>query len=146
MATLSSTPIASAYYQLTIGGDALAVQGMMKAVLALQAVDRDFISEHTAGFEPLVKALDALTWEEIETGSGLSRAQIEEAAGVYARSKATILCYGMGLTQHRDSSGTVQQLVNLLLLKGNIGRPGAGIGPLRGHSNVQGARTVGVAE
>ncbi|WP_419321077.1 FdhF/YdeP family oxidoreductase [Caulobacter sp. ErkDOM-E] len=146
MATLSSTPIASAYYQLTIGGDALAVQGMMKAVLALQAVDRDFISEHTAGFEALVEALDVLTWEEIEAGSGLSRAQIEEAAGVYARSKATILCYGMGLTQHRDSSGTVQQLVNLLLLKGNIGRPGAGICPLRGHSNVQGARTVGVAE
>jgi len=146
MATLSSTPIASAYYQLTIGGDALAVQGMMKAVLALQAVDRAFISEHTAGFEALVEALDALTWPEIEAGSGLSRAQIEEAAGVYARSKATILCYGMGLTQHRDSSGTVQQLVNLLLLKGNIGRPGAGICPLRGHSNVQGARTVGVAE
>ena len=146
MATLSSTPIASAYYQLTIGGDAMAVQGMMKAVLALQAVDRDFIAEHTAGFEALVEALDALTWNEIETGSGLSRAQIEEAAAVYARSKATILCYGMGLTQHRDSSGTVQQLVNLLLLKGNIGRPGAGICPLRGHSNVQGARTVGVAE
>ncbi|ALL12972.1 FdhF/YdeP family oxidoreductase [Caulobacter henricii] len=146
MATLSSTPIASAYYQLTIGGDALAVQGMMKAVLALQAVDRDFISEHTAGFEALVEALEALSWAEIEAGSGLSRAQIEEAAGVYARSKATILCYGMGLTQHRDSSGTVQQLVNLLLLKGNIGRPGAGICPLRGHSNVQGARTVGVAE
>ena len=146
MATLSSTPIASAYYQLTIGGDAMAVQGMMKAVLALQAVDRAFIDEHTAGFEDLVLSLDAVTWDEIEAGSGLSRAQIEEAAAVYARSKATILCYGMGLTQHRDSSGTVQQLVNLLLLKGNIGRPGAGICPLRGHSNVQGARTVGVAE
>jgi len=146
MATLSSTPIASAYYQLTIGGDALAVQGMMKAVLALQAVDRAFIAEHTAGSEALVDSLDALSWAEIEAGSGLSRAQIEEAAAVYARSKATILCYGMGLTQHRDSSGTVQQLVNLLLLKGNIGRPGAGICPLRGHSNVQGARTVGVAE
>ncbi len=118
----------------------------MKAVLALQAVDRDFIAEHTAGFDDLVEALDALSWDEIETGSGLSRVQIEEAAAVYARSKAAILCYGMGLTQHRDSSGTVQQLVNLLLLRGNIGRPGAGICPLRGHSNVQGARTVGVAE
>jgi molybdopterin-dependent oxidoreductase alpha subunit len=146
MATLSSTPIASAYYQVTVGGDALLVQGMMKAVLALQAVDHDFVREHTAGFEALVDALDAVTWDEIEAGSGLSRARIEEAAGVYARSKAAILCYGMGLTQHRDSSGTVQQLVNLLLLRGNIGRPGAGICPLRGHSNVQGARTVGVAE
>jgi len=146
MATLTSTPIASAYYQVTIGGDALLVQGRMKAVLALQAVDRDFIDEHTQGFEALAEALDAVSWDAIETGSGLSRDQIEEAAAVYARSKATILCYGMGLTQHRDSSGTVQQLVNLLLLKGNIGRPGAGICPLRGHSNVQGARTVGVAE
>ena len=146
MATLSSTPIASAYYQVTIGGDALLLQGMMKAVLALQAVDHDFIREHTAGFEAMVDGLDALSWDEIVAGSGLTRVQIEEAAAVYARSKATILCYGMGLTQHRDASGTVQQLVNLLLLKGNIGRPGAGICPLRGHSNVQGARTVGVAE
>ena len=146
MATLSSTPIASAYYQLTIGGDALAVQGLMKAMLALDAIDRDFIAEHTTGFEALVASLDALAWPEIERGSGLSRAQLEEAAAACARSDATILCYGMGLTQHRDSSGTVQQLVNLLLLKGNIGRRGAGICPLRGHSNVQGARTVGVAE
>lgn len=146
MATLSSTPIASAYYQVTVGGDALLVQGMMKAVLALQAMDHDFVREHTAGFDDLVEALDAVSWNEIEAGSGLSRARIEEAAGVYARSKAAILCYGMGLTQHRDSSGTVQQLVNLLLLRGNIGRPGAGICPLRGHSNVQGNRTVGIAE
>ncbi|MBU4434107.1 MAG: FdhF/YdeP family oxidoreductase [Alphaproteobacteria bacterium] len=146
MATLSSTPIASAYYQLTIGGDALAVQGLMKAMLALDAIDRDFIAEHTTGFEALAASLDALAWPEIERGSGLSRAQLEEAAAACARSDATILCYGMGLTQHRDSSGTVQQLVNLLLLKGNIGRRGAGICPLRGHSNVQGARTVGVAE
>ena len=151
MATLSSTPIASAYYQLTVGGDALAVQGMMKAVLALEAerggvLDRAFIAEHTQGFEALAAVLEALTWDEIEAGSGLSRAQIEEAARAYAGAKATILCYGMGLTQHRSSSSTVQQLVNLLLLKGNIGREGAGICPLRGHSNVQGARTVGVAE
>ncbi|CAN5358307.1 FdhF/YdeP family oxidoreductase [soil metagenome] len=152
MATLSSTPIASAYYQLTVGGDALAVQGMMKAVLALDAdsqgtvLDHDFIAEHTQGFELLVEVLGALTWDEIEAGSGLSRVQIEEAARAYAGAKATILCYGMGLTQHRSSSSTVQQLVNLLLLKGNIGRPGAGICPLRGHSNVQGDRTVGIWE
>jgi molybdopterin-dependent oxidoreductase alpha subunit len=157
MATLTSTPIASAYYQLTVGGDALAVQGMMKAVLALDAesqgphdnegvLDRAFIAEHTQGFEALVAVLDALTWDEIELGSGLSRAQIEEAARAYAGAKATILCYGMGLTQHRSSSSTVQQLVNLLLLKGNIGREGAGICPLRGHSNVQGDRTVGIWE
>ncbi|PIB96751.1 FdhF/YdeP family oxidoreductase [Caulobacter sp. X] len=151
MTTLTSTPIASAYYQLTIGGDALLVQGMMKAVLALDArdgggLDRDFIAEHTTGFEALVAHLEALDWATIEAGCGLPRGRIEDAAATYARSKATILCYGMGLTQHRDSSQTVQQLVNLLLLKGNIGRPGAGICPLRGHSNVQGNRTVGIWE
>jgi len=151
MATLSSTPIASAYYQLTIGGDALLVQGMMKAVLALEAhdggvLDRDFIVEHTTGFEALADHLRALDWATIEAGCGLPRARIEEAAAIYAGAKATILCYGMGLTQHRDSSQTVQQLVNLLLLKGNIGRLGAGICPLRGHSNVQGNRTVGIWE
>ncbi|MCK5909594.1 MAG: FdhF/YdeP family oxidoreductase, partial [Caulobacter sp.] len=151
MTTLTSTPIASAYYQLTIGGDALLVQGMMKAVLALEArgggvIDRDFIAEHTTGFEALAAHLEALDWATIEAGCGLPRAKIEEAAATYARAGSTILCYGMGLTQHRDSSQTVQQLVNLLLLKGNIGRPGAGICPLRGHSNVQGNRTVGIWE
>jgi molybdopterin-dependent oxidoreductase alpha subunit len=152
MATLSSTPIASGYYQVTVGGDALAVQGIMKAVLALDVarqgtvLDRDFIADHTQGFEAVRDAVETLTWDEIEAGSGLSRAQIEEAARIYAGAKATILCYGMGLTQHRSSSSTVQQLVNLLLLKGNIGREGAGICPLRGHSNVQGDRTVGIWE
>jgi anaerobic selenocysteine-containing dehydrogenase len=125
---------------------------MMKAVLALDAesqgtvLDRAFIAEHTEGFETVKAVVEALSWDEIEAGSGLSRAQIEEAARAYAGAKATILCYGMGLTQHRSSSSTVQQLVNLLLLKGNIGRPGAGICPLRGHSNVQGDRTVGIWE
>ncbi len=151
MATLSSTPIASAYFQVSIGGDAAFVQGMMKAVLALDArdgdvLDRDFIAEHTTGFDALVAHIEAMDWATIEAGCGLPRARIEEAAAIYAKAKAAILCYGMGLTQHRDSSGTVQQLVNLLLLKGNIGRPGAGICPLRGHSNVQGNRTVGIAE
>ncbi len=151
MTTLTSTPIASAYYQLTIGGDALLVQGMMKAVLALEArdggvIDRDFIAEHTTGFEALAAHLEALDWATIEAGCGLPKVRIEEAAATYARAGSTILCYGMGLTQHRDSSQTVQQLVNLLLLKGNIGRPGAGICPLRGHSNVQGNRTVGIWE
>jgi len=152
MATLTSTPIASAYYQVAIGGDALAVQGIMKAVLQLDAesqgtvLDRAFIAEHTEGFETVKAVVEDLGWDEIEAGSGLTRGQIEEAARTYANAKATILCYGMGLTQHRSSSSTVQQLVNLLLLKGNIGRPGAGICPLRGHSNVQGDRTVGIWE
>ncbi|MBO9557890.1 MAG: molybdopterin-dependent oxidoreductase, partial [Caulobacter sp.] len=126
--------------------------GMMKAVLQLDVesqgtvLDRAFIAEHTEGFETVKAVIEELSWDEIEAGSGLTRGQIEEAARAYAAAKATILCYGMGLTQHRSSSSTVQQLVNLLLLKGNIGRPGAGICPLRGHSNVQGDRTVGIWE
>lgn len=151
MATLGSTPIASAYYQVTIGGDAMLVQGMMKALLALEAreggvLDHAFIAEHTTGFDAIVAQVEGLDWSTIEAGCGLPRAGIEEAAAIYAGAKAAILCYGMGLTQHRDSSSTVQQLVNLLLMRGNIGRPGAGVCPLRGHSNVQGARTVGVWE
>jgi len=154
MATLSATPIASRYYQLTVGGDAALVQGMIKALIAWDRdaaadapiLDHAFIAEHTTGFEALAAHLEALPWPDIEAGSGLPRAQIEEAARIYAGSKSTILCYGMGLTQHRNSSSTVQQLVNLLLLRGNIGRPGAGICPLRGHSNVQGDRTVGIWE
>jgi molybdopterin-dependent oxidoreductase alpha subunit len=126
---------------------------MMKALITWDedpdqppTLDQGFISEHTSGFALLAAGLAALSWETIEADSGLTRAEIEEAARIYARSRATILCYGMGLTQHRSSSSTVQQLANLLLLRGNIGRPGAGLSPLRGHSNVQGDRTVGIWE
>jgi molybdopterin-dependent oxidoreductase alpha subunit len=151
MATLSATPIAHRYYQLKIGGDVAALTGLTKALLALEAerggvIDRSFIAEHTQGYEAVAERAQAADWGEIEAVSGLSRADLEEAAGIYAAAPATILCYGMGITQHRGASSTVQQLMNLLLLRGNIGRPGAGICPLRGHSNVQGARTVGVAE
>jgi len=153
MATLGATEIASRYYQPTLGGDAALVEGMMKALIAWDGedgaggvLDHAFIAEHTTGFAALAAHLAALSWTGIETRSGMTRAQIEEAAGIYAKAEATILCYGMGLTQHRNASSTVQQLVNLLLLKGNIGRPGAGVCPLRGHSNVQGDRTVGVWE
>jgi molybdopterin-dependent oxidoreductase alpha subunit len=93
-----------------------------------------------------VADLDATVWPDIETSSGLSRAQLEQVAEICAAAKATIVCYGMGITQHRTGTANVQQIVNLLLLNGNIGRPGAGICPLRGHSNVQGNRTVGITE
>ena len=156
MATLGSTEIASRYYQLTIGGDAALVQGMMKALIAWDVealkhgqapvLDHEFLRDHTQGLDVLSAHLNALDWADIEGGAGLSRAEIESAARTYAESKSVILCYGMGLTQHRNASSTVQQLVNLLLLRGNIGRPGAGICPLRGHSNVQGDRTVGLWE
>lgn len=156
MATMSATPIASAYNQVKVGGDAAALKGIMKAVLALDAddraaggaglLDRAFIAEHTVGFEDLRADIEATAWSDIERVSGLARAALEEAAGVYVRAKSVIVCYGMGITQHAHGTENVQQIANLLMLRGNFGKPGAGICPLRGHSNVQGDRTVGIDE
>jgi molybdopterin-dependent oxidoreductase alpha subunit len=152
MATFSSTKIASSYYQVKIGGDAAAMKGIMKAVLALdeasggKVLDYDFIRTHTNGIEGLIADLNATAWADIERASGLQQADMEAVAAIYAKSKAVIIAYGMGITQHAKGTGTVQQLVNLLLLRGNMGKPGAGICPVRGHSNVQGDRTVGINE
>lgn len=153
MATFSSVPIATSYFQVKIGGDAAAFKGICKAVVAMDReahdapiIDRGFIADHTAGYAEFVADLENTEWLDIEQASGLTRAQLEHVAQVYSAAKATIACYGMGITQHRTGTANVQQLVNLLLLRGNIGRPGAGICPLRGHSNVQGNRTVGITE
>jgi molybdopterin-dependent oxidoreductase alpha subunit len=156
MATLSSTPLASAYYQVRVGGDAAMLKGMMKALLAADAMnrgtggegllDRAFIADHTIGIDALVADIDATGWADIERRSGLAQAQIEAMAEVYWSAERVIVCYGMGITQHRRGTENVQQIANLLLMRGNIGRPGAGICPLRGHSNVQGDRTVGITE
>ena len=156
MATFSSTEIASAYYQVKAGGDIAVLKGMMKRVLERDALDiacggsgvldRGFIETHTLGLDELRADLDATGWADIERKSGLSRADLESAADVYVRSERVILCYGMGITQHRHGTTSVQQLANFLLLRGNMGREGAGICPLRGHSNVQGDRTVGITE
>jgi molybdopterin-dependent oxidoreductase alpha subunit len=151
MASLGSTPIASSYYQVKVGGDAAALKGIMKALLALDethggALDHDFLGLHTNGFAQLAEDLRTTGWVEIEAASGLTRAALESVATAYAKSKATIVTYGMGVTQHNKGTQTVQQIANLLLLRGNFGKPGAGICPLRGHSNVQGDRTVGINE
>ena len=151
MGTFSSTRIASSYYQVKIGGDAAALKGIMKAVLALaetspDVLDHAFIAEHTAGFDALVADISQTEWADIERVSGLARADLERVAEIYAKSKATIVAYGMGITQHAKGTANVQQIANLLLLRGNFGRSGAGICPLRGHSNVQGNRTVGITE
>ncbi len=151
MATLGATPIASSYLQLKVGGDAMALKGIMKALLALEderggVLDHAFIAAQTIGFEALAADLRATSWEAIEAASGLSRAALAGVAEAYARANATIVTYGMGVTQHRHGTGNVQQITNLLLMRGNFGKPGAGICPLRGHSNVQGNRTVGITE
>ncbi|MGH8499766.1 MAG: FdhF/YdeP family oxidoreductase, partial [Methylococcales bacterium] len=146
MLTGSSTPIASNYYQLKIGGDLAAVKGLIKALLENGEIDQAFIEQHTQGFELLLADVRAESWQHIVEQCGLTKIQIEEAAHIYNASKATIFCWGMGITQHQRSVATIQMLMNCLLLKGNIGKPGAGPCPVRGHSNVQGDRTMGIYE
>lgn len=151
MATLGSTPIASEFVHIGIGGDLALLKGMMRVMFEREAageaiLDHDFIREHTEGFEALRDDILAQDWPALVAASGIEEAQIRRCADIYIRSKATIICYGMGVTQHQLGSRLVQQIANILLLKGNFGRPGAGISPIRGHSNVQGDRTVGIDE
>jgi molybdopterin-dependent oxidoreductase alpha subunit len=154
MGTFGSTAIASTYHQVKVGGDAAALKGIMKALVemeeaadgAVAILDHDFIAAHTTGFADLVADLRATPWEQIEAAAGLSRSALQSVAAAYAKSNATIVSYGMGITQHTKGTANVQQIANLLLLRGNFGKPGAGICPLRGHSNVQGDRTVGITE
>jgi len=156
MLTLTETQISTQYHQLHPGGDLAALVGMSKALLEMddkakargeeRSIDVDFIAQNTHGFDNFVLSMRQFQWPDIEACSGLKRQEIEAAARVYRESNATIACYGMGLTQHRSGVLAIQMLSNLLLLRGNIGKPGAGIFPVRGHSNVQGQRTVGITE
>jgi molybdopterin-dependent oxidoreductase alpha subunit len=152
MVTGRKTRISSQYHQVKAGGDLAALTGICKALVAMDdaaggsVLDHAFIAQHTHGFETFIAWLRVQDWDELERRSGLRRAAMEATATTYAGAKAAIGVYGMGLTQHRAGVETVQMLVNLLLLKGNIGREGAGISPVRGHSNVQGQRTVGITE
>ncbi|MFG0711541.1 FdhF/YdeP family oxidoreductase [Stenotrophomonas geniculata] len=151
MATFGSTEITSEFVHIRIGGDLALIKGMMKVMFEREAqgervLDHDFLSEHTVGLEALREDVMAQDWDEIVQVSGISQAQIRRCAEIYIRSKATVICYGMGLTQHQYGSRLLQQVASLLMLRGNFGKPGAGIGPIRGHSNVQGDRTVGIDE
>ncbi len=156
MLTGTSTTISTQYHQVRVGGDIAAITGLCKAVLAAHdealrsggecVLDEAFIATHTHGFDAFERWVRACSWSAIEAASGLSRDALEAAAAEYCRAKNVIGVYGMGLTQHRRGVENVQMVVNLLLLRGNIGRPGAGVCPVRGHSNVQGQRTVGITE
>ena len=156
MLSLSSTELASTYYKVRVGGDAAMLKGVMKILLSMHAeakakgepgvIDEAFISDHTRGFEALKADLDATDWAHILKVSGMERKEIQNVARLYANAERTIICYGMGITQHQYGTQNVQQIANLLLMRGNIGKKGAGICPLRGHSNVQGDRTVGITE
>jgi molybdopterin-dependent oxidoreductase alpha subunit len=146
MLTGRSTRIASQYHQVKAGGDLAALAGICKALVEADALDHVFIGRHTHGFDKFTDWLRRQPWDALERHAGLTREAMEATAVVYAGCNAAIGIYGMGLTQHRAGVETVQMLVNLLLLRGNIGRPGAGVCPVRGHSNVQGQRTVGITE
>ena len=155
MVTFGSTSIASSYYQVKVGGDAAALKGIMKALIALDAaagpgstvLDHEFIAAHTHGYEAFAagSACDRMAGYQ-KPPADLPQAALEAVAQAYAKSNATIVTYGMGITQHSTGTSNVHQIANLLLLRGNFGKPGAGICPLRGHSNVQGDRTVGITE
>ncbi len=146
MVTGGETEISSHYYQVKAGGDIAAILGLCKHVLERDAIDREFIAEQTHGFDAFAAKVRATGWEEIERESGLSRVDLEKAAEVYLGAERAIGIWGMGLTQHVGGFENVASVVNLMLLRGNIGRPGAGVSPVRGHSNVQGQRTVGIAD
>ena len=141
-----STPLSDIYLQLRAGGDIAAIAGICKHLFAIDAVDRAFLANECSGAAEFERHISQLDWQEIESHSGLSRQDLIEVAELFARSKRVIGVYGMGLTQHVHGSQSVGMLVNLLLLGGHIGRKGTGICPVRGHSNVQGQRTVGISE
>ena len=155
MITGAETHISCQYHQVKAGGDIAALMGMCKYVLAREeearaqgrhVLDLDFIAQHTSGFDDFVAIVHAANWDDIEQESGLTRSAIEEAAQVYVEAERVIGVYGMGLTQQVHGFDNITMFVNLLLMRGNMGREGAGICPVRGHSNVQGQRTVGISE
>lgn len=156
MLSNGSEPTSTAYFRPALGGDMAMFRGMAKFLLQWEreadargeppVFDHAFIAEHTSGLDHYLAEVDATSWEHIVEQSGLSRAEIELAARMYRKAERVIMCWAMGLTQHRHSVPTIQEVINLQLLRGNVGRSGAGLSPVRGHSNVQGDRTMGIDE
>jgi len=156
MLTNGDRPTNTAYFRPALGGDMALLRGMAKFLLqwereaqatgAPAVFDHAFIAEHTAAVEAYLEVVEASSWEQIVQQSGLGLADIEQAARMYARAEKVIMCGAMGITQHRHSVPTIQEIANLMLLRGNLGVPGAGLCPVRGHSNVQGDRTMGINE
>ncbi|MFE2524921.1 FdhF/YdeP family oxidoreductase [Streptomyces sp. NPDC059382] len=144
---LRGTALNDLFLQIRIGGDQALFRLLNKLVIETDgATDEEFIREHTHGYEELAAAAAKTDWDETLTATGLTRPEIESALAMILASKRTIVCWAMGLTQHKHSVATIREVVNLLLLRGDIGRPGAGVCPVRGHSNVQGDRTMGIFE
>lgn len=156
MLTNGDRPTNTAFFRPALGGDMAMMRGMAKFLLQWErealakgdepVFDHAFIAEHTATVDEYLAVVDATPWEQIESQSGLPLGEIELAARMYVKARKVIMCWAMGITQHRHSVPTIQEIANLMLLRGNLGQPGAGLCPVRGHSNVQGDRTMGINE
>lgn len=149
MATFHATPTGTLNLQTRIGGDFAVIRGIAKAVLEQsntdpKALDHRFIELHTTGFEAYRAKVEATSWAEIEEKSSLTEAELRRAAQIYREADRSIVSWCLGVTQHEHGVDTIREIVNLLLLRGNLGREGAGPSPVRGHSNVQGNRTCGI--
>ncbi|HTV19917.1 MAG TPA: FdhF/YdeP family oxidoreductase [Polyangiaceae bacterium] len=143
---VSGVSLADLYLQVKIGGDIALLKAIMKLVLEAGAEDRAFIDKHTDGYDAFVADLKQYSLESLIAETGLSEEQVRIAARVISNAKGLIVCWAMGLTQHQHAVGNIQEVVNLLMLRGMLGKPGAGACPVRGHSNVQGDRTMGIVE
>ncbi|MCD6638826.1 MAG: FdhF/YdeP family oxidoreductase [Nocardioides sp.] len=142
----SGTALADLHLPVRLGGDLALFQAIGSLLVEWDAVDHEFLARHTEGFEAYAAHVRAVDWARVEEATGLTRAQVTEAAEWFRDSPATVTCWAMGITQHRHAVATIKEIVNVALLQGNIGRPGAGLCPVRGHSNVQGDRTMGIWE
>jgi molybdopterin-dependent oxidoreductase alpha subunit len=143
---MRGTPLADQYLQIRVGGDLALFAAIGSLLLRWNAVDQSFVSEYTSGFDEYAAARRELDWDLVRESTGLTRDEIETLARRFADSPATIVCWAMGLTQQKNSVPTIREIVNVQLLRGMIGKPGAGLCPVRGHSNVQGDRTMGIVE
>lgn len=146
------TDLADQFLQIRVGGDMALLQAISKRVLDAEAknpgtvLDHEFLAEHCEGLDELKAHLDGLDDEAVLAATGLRSDEIDELAGRYLRADRVIITWAMGITQHKKGVATIKEIINLLLLRGNIGKPGAGASPIRGHSNVQGDRTMGIWE
>ena len=140
----SGVKIADDHVDIRINGDMALFRAIGSVMIENGWIDKSFIDSSTSGYDSYVKASKKINWDEIEKATGQSESRIRDLATLFSRSRSTIICWAMGITQHRNSVDTIREIVNVLLLGGHIGRPGAGVCPVRGHSNVQGDRTVGI--
>ncbi|WP_457112905.1 FdhF/YdeP family oxidoreductase [Marmoricola sp. URHA0025 HA25] len=143
---VKGTDLTDEFFQVRLAGDQALFAALGRLTVEAGAVDEEFVSTYCSDYEEYVERLQQLDWTDVLAATGLAREQIEALAKRYRESDRVVVCWAMGLTQHRDAVATIQEITNLMLLRGNIGKRGAGLAPIRGHSNVQGDRTMGIWE